>query len=98
MWALVDTGASHSCIDSQLATQLQLPLVNVTQISGVHGAGPANVYLAQIHITYLSHTVYGQFFGVNLVGQRHAAIMGRAFLTEFTMTYDGATGTVTISM
>ena len=36
--ALVDTGASESCIDSALAQKLQLPAVDTGQISGVQGA------------------------------------------------------------
>src|SRR5438552_4156222 len=35
--ALVDTGASESCIDSLLASQLNLPIVDKRMISGVHG-------------------------------------------------------------
>jgi hypothetical protein len=34
--ALVDSGATECCIDSLLAVQLNLPLVNRRQISGVH--------------------------------------------------------------
>src|SRR6267142_7140920 len=43
--ALVDTGATECCIDSLLAAQLNLPLVDRRQISGVHGSHVANVYL-----------------------------------------------------
>jgi Aspartyl protease len=35
--ALIDTGASESCIDETLAQQLQLPLVNQQQTGGVGG-------------------------------------------------------------
>src|ERR1700690_2518307 len=43
--ALVDSGATECCIDSLLAAQLKLPLVNRRQISGVHGQKEVNVYL-----------------------------------------------------
>ena len=33
--ALVDTGATESCIDSRLASQLNLPIVDRRQISGL---------------------------------------------------------------
>src|SRR5262245_47477459 len=36
--ALVDTGATESCIDSGLAMRLNLPIVDRRKISGVHGA------------------------------------------------------------
>jgi hypothetical protein len=60
--ALVDTGATDSSIDSALAMDLGLPVVD-------RAAG----------------------------GQRHFALLGRTFLRNFTMTYEGRAGVVTIS-
>jgi hypothetical protein len=50
LWALIDTGAVESCIDSDLAMRLNLPVVDRRQISGAHGAKEVNVHLAHIHI------------------------------------------------
>lgn len=61
--ALVDSGATECCIDSLLATQLNLPLVNRRQISGAHGQKETNVYLAQVHIPALAITMNGAFCG-----------------------------------
>jgi hypothetical protein len=36
--ALVDTGATESCIDSLLAARLNLPIVDRRPIGGAHGA------------------------------------------------------------
>jgi hypothetical protein len=97
--ALVDTGARESCIDNLLATTLGLPVVDRRPISGVHGPGMANMYLAQIRVPLLGVTIYGVFAGADLQagGQMHKALLGRAFLQHFTMIYEGRTGTVTIS-
>jgi predicted aspartyl protease len=97
--ALVDTGATESCIDSTLAMNLNLPVVDRRLISGAHGAGEVNVHLAQIHIPSLGFTLYGPFAAVDLIagGQSHMALIGRTFLQHFTMHYDGRTGTVTLS-
>ena len=97
--ALVDTGAGESCIDSILAAQLNLPIVDRRQIAGVHGAEKVNMHLAQIHVPSLNFTIYGAFAGVHLKtgGQIHQALIGRTFLQNFTMVYEGLTGTVTIS-
>lgn len=97
--ALVDTGASESCIDSLLAAQLNLPIVDRRQISGVNGAQEINMHLAQVYIPTLHYTIYGAFAGVHLTagGQVHRALIGRTFLQNFTMTYNGATGAVTLS-
>ena len=97
--ALVDTGATECCIDSLLAVQLNLPLVNRRQIAGVHGTHTANVYLAQVHVSSLGATMNGAFAGVDLKagGQVHSALIGRTFLRHFKMVYEGKTGTVTLS-
>ena len=97
--ALVDTGATESCIDSELALILNLPIVDRQKVAGVHGADTVNVHLAQIHVPSLDFTVYGRFAGVHLRagGQPHFALIGRTFLRNFTMTYEGRTGNVILS-
>ena len=97
--ALVDTGATECCIDNLLASQLRLPIVDRRAISGVHGSQLTNMYLAQVHIPTLNSTVHGAFAGVDLRagGQMHSALIGRTFLQNFKMTYEGKTGTVIIS-
>ncbi|MCY3774341.1 MAG: retropepsin-like aspartic protease [Gemmatimonadetes bacterium] len=97
--ALIDTGATESCIDSTLALNLNLPVVDRQTVSGAHGSHALNYHLAQIYVPDLQYTVYGLFAGVHLTvgGQPHNAIMGRTFLQGFTMTYEGTTGSVTIS-
>jgi predicted aspartyl protease len=97
--ALVDTGASESCIDNLLASSLNLPIVDRRAISGVGGRTITNMYLAQIHIPSLKFTIYGAFAGVDLRagGQPHNALIGRTFLQIFTMIYEGKTGNVTLS-
>ena len=97
--ALVDTGAGESCIDSLLAAQLNLPIVDRRLVSGVHGSQQVNMHLAQIHIPTPQFTLYGTFAGVHLIkgGQVHKALIGRTFLRNFTMVYEGKTPRVTIS-
>jgi hypothetical protein len=97
--ALVDTGAGESRIDSLLASQLNLPIVDRRPISGVHGPQEVNMHLAQVHVPSLNFVIYGVFARVHLVagGRIHKALIGRAFLGNNTMIYMGQTGTVTIS-
>jgi|SRR5215469_2759210 len=98
--ALVDTGASESCIDGLLAAQLGLPIMDRRPIAGVHGAHMVNVHLAQVVVPFLGNAlIYGAFAAVDLAsgGQMHRALIGRTFLRHFTMVYEGRTGTVTIS-
>lgn len=97
--ALVDTGAGECCIDNLLAGQLKLPVIDRRTIAGSHGSHVTNMYLAQIHIPSLNFTIYGAFAGVDLKAgeQQHSALIGRTFLQNFTMVYEGKTGTVTLS-
>ena len=97
--ALVDTGASESCIDSILAAQLNLPTVDRRDLAGAHGADKVNIHLAQIYVPQLDFTIYGTFAGVHLQagGMLHKALIGRTFLRNVTMVYEGLTGTVSIS-
>jgi predicted aspartyl protease len=97
--ALVDTGASESCIDSVLAQQLGLPIINRTEIAGAGGKHEINVHLAQIYLPALNLTILGAFAGVHLSagGQIHQALIGRTFLRHCTLTYEGKTGNVVIS-
>ena len=100
LWpALVDTGAALSCVDSALATQLGLPVVDRETMAGAHGAQDVNVHVAQMFVPELNATILGRFHAVHLSagGQHHGALIGRSFLMEFTMVYEGRTGTVTIS-
>lgn len=97
--ALVDTGALQSCIDSELADALKLPVVDQQYVAGVHGKGELSMRLAQIHVPDVNFTIYGEFAGVHLRagGQPHFALIGRTFLQHFTMTYDGYSGSVDLS-
>jgi hypothetical protein len=97
--ALVDTVATDSCVDSLFASQLNLPIVDKPPISGIRGAHVANVHLAQVRVPLLNVTIYGAFTAVDLTagGQVHRALIGRTFLRNITMVYEGRTGTVTIT-
>jgi hypothetical protein len=97
--ALVDTGATASCIDNGVAMQLNLPIIDRQKISGIGGMHEVNMHLGHVFVPGLMKTIYGQFAGVDLIagGQPHSALIGRTFLQHFTLFYDGRTGDVSIS-
>ena len=97
--ALVDTGATMSCIDADVASRLDLPEVDQRKLAGVHGVGEADVYLGQIYIPDLKWTIAGRFSGVHLrkSGLPYSALLGRTFLAHMHMAYDGKTGSVIIT-
>jgi Aspartyl protease len=48
-WALIDTGASNTCIDEQAAQDIGLPVIDVaTMQSASHEKHPCNIYPVQI--------------------------------------------------
>lgn len=94
--ALIDTGASDSCIDEELAQQLQLPLIDRQKGSGIGGQEEFNVYLGHIRIAAIRFIEYGRFMGVRLAAgnQPHRAIIGRSVLKNMILVYDGRLGSV----
>lgn len=97
--ALVDTGATESCIDSQLAEELGLPVVDDRKIAGVGGVHDVPVYLGQIVVPQLSFVQHGLFSGVDLGGKKgtHRVLIGRTLLKGLMMIYDGVRGQVTLA-
>ena len=75
-------------------------LVAGSDLAVAHGAEKVNMHLAQIIVTSLRFTIYGAFAGVHLKagGMGYQALIGRTFLRNVTMVYEGLTGTVSISM
>lgn len=97
--ALIDSGATESCIDSKLAESLGLPIIDKRMCGGVNGSSEHNVYMAQVVIPSVNFTTYGAFMGVHLEdgGQAHKVLLGRSFLAGGIMIYDGLRGIVSIS-
>ena len=97
--ALVDTGATESCIDSKLAEELGLPVIDEMDMSGVNGMQRHDVYLASVNIPDLEFLQYGRFAGVDLRdgGQEHQALLGRTFLQNVILIYDGMRAQVTLA-
>jgi len=96
--ALIDTGATESCVDDTLARALELPVVDSRSIVGIHGPRLTPSYNAQFHIPSIGVTYDGQFAGIPLrsSGTPFFALLGRDFLSTVSMAYNGDTGSVTL--
>ena len=97
--ALVDTGATQSCIDIQIADSLGLPVVDFVMMAGAAGAVRHPLYAARVAIPALEIFQFGAFAGVDLAagGQPHRVLLGRTFLQGTVMIYDGVRAQVTIA-
>lgn len=98
--ALVDTGASESCIDDALAVKIGLPIIDRQLVSGVGGETEVNIYLGHIYIPTIGYTQWGRFAGVLLSkgSQKHEALIGRSLLKNCLLVYDGFNGNVTLAI
>jgi predicted aspartyl protease len=98
-WALLDTGASSTCVDDATAQKLKLPIIDKAKMSSAtHEAIEVNVYPALISFTGTPIKVNVlHAIGANLAGQQLIALLGRDMLQNFTIFYNGAFGQITIS-
>ena len=94
--ALIDTGATASCVDEAFAIKLGLKVVDVWEVDGVAGTNQHNVYMAKLSVEDIGRRMNGRLIGVQL-DEFTPVILGRDFLTGVIMIYDGVAGTVTIT-
>jgi hypothetical protein len=97
--ALIDTGAGGDCIDDELARRLKLPIHDEGEISGVGGRHRAFIYTARIYVPHLERLLFQPFTGVKLQEgeQWHRVILGRSFLRNYRLYYNGVSGQVEIA-
>ena len=101
IYALIDTGASNTCIDKTLVVQIGLPIHGEPfSLAGISGPETVNIHLGQIYIPALEETLSGLFPAVDLAGggQPHKVLIGRDFLKSCRMSYNGITGDVQIDL
>jgi predicted aspartyl protease len=98
--ALIDTGATSTCIDDAVAKQLQLPVVNVVNVaSASHASTLQNVYPIQIEVVGLPISIEASnAIGAALAPQGLLALIGRDVLQHCTLFYNGLTGEITLSI
>ena len=97
--ALIDTGASNCMIDAMLAKELNLIPVDKALVAGVNGSSEHLIYMAAISVPQLDIHKFGKFLAANLKdgGQEHEVLLGRDFLTDTVMIYDGVRAQITIA-
>lgn len=98
--ALIDTGATITCIDDALAQQIGLPVIDQGRISSAsHEETVVNIYPALIEFVGVPIRVNAErAAGVALATQGLAVLIGRDILQHMTLFYNGITGEITISI
>ena len=96
--ALIDTGASNTCIDDQAAKDLGLPVIDVANMqSATHEKHPCNVYPVQI-VTPVVTLNSPRTLGAALASQGLLVIIGRDVLQKCNLFYNGPAGQFTLSL
>lgn len=98
--ALIDTGASCTCIDEAAAQQLGLPVIDVVNIaSASHASHPQNVYPAQIELIGTQINIdAGRAVGAPLASLGLIALIGRDVLQHALFVYNGVVGELTLAI
>jgi len=98
--ALLDTGATRTCIDETVAQSLHLPVIDVATIaSATHASTQQNVYPIQIEVSGLPIKINApKAIGVPLSVQGLIVLIGRDVLQNCTLFYNGLTGSFTLSI
>jgi len=102
--ALVDTGASASCVDDEVITQLGVNPIRTAEIHGSAGQHQVNVYPAHLRFPSMPNfeIEFSAAFGVNINAQKVGdqpiiALLGRDLLTHCELTYNGTLGMFTLA-
>jgi hypothetical protein len=97
-FALIDTGASNTCIDEGAAKELGLPVIDVANMqSATHEKHPCNIYPIQI-ITPIFTLNAPRAMGAALASQGLLVLIGRDVLQHCTFFYNGPMGQFTLSL
>ena len=97
--ALIDTGASVTCIDQSAADKLNLPVIDVGKMtSASHAAVDCNVYPVKFEIQGFVSVNANRAMGAELKSQGLIALIGRDLLQHCTLYYNGANGQFTLSI
>jgi predicted aspartyl protease len=96
-WALVDTGASNTCIDAAAAVQMGLPVIDVCNMtSATHENTQQNVYPIRIEFAGVPIVINAdRVTGATLAPQGLLLLIGRDALQQCTFTYNGLAGCIT---
>ena len=99
-WAIIDTGASVTCIDEELATKMGLPVIDqLAMASASHDKTMQNVYPVTLELQGLPMGVDApRAVGAALKAQGIVALIGRDVLQHCTLYYNGPAGQITLSI
>ena len=96
--ALIDTGASHTCLDQRVANDLGLAMFGTGRMtSASHADIEVPLFVGKIVLPNITVNVEGAV-GARLEEQGLIALIGRDVLQNAVLVYNGVDGSVTLSI
>ena len=96
-FALIDTGATNTCIDEKAAQELGLPVIDVGVMRSANEEKPCNIYPVQFSLPRLVLNS-PRTMGADLAPMGLLILIGRDMLRFCTLFYNGPAGQFTLSM
>ena len=97
--ALIDTGASVTCIDQSAARKAGLAIVDSGNISSVtHANEVVPIFAGRLDIHGLRAVNTFRAYGVNLESQKLIALFGRDLLASCVLVYNGTDDSFSLSL
>jgi len=103
-FALIDTGASRTCIDSQVLSNLGISPIGVVTMGTAGGSTSCPLFPAKLSFPVINLVIdFGSVAGVNLQGQTTdkkplVALIGRDVLLRCLFIYSGTGGFFTLAL
>ena len=95
--ALIDTGASVTCIDRQAAEQAGLPIVDSGPLFSATDEEIVPIFAARLDMLGFPGWEAPRAYGTNLATQELIALIGRDVLMNSVLIYNGADGSFSIA-
>lgn len=97
--AMIDTGASSTCIDQRAAERAGLPTIQKAMMaSASHANHEVPVYAAKLVIPQFSAIDVPYALGANLESLNLVALIGRDLLQAAVLVYNGTDGSIALSI
>lgn len=103
-FALIDTGATRSCVDNQVISSLSVSPIGITILGTARGRSPHHLYPAKFSFPAMKFEIeFGSVAGVDLTGQgagnmRIIALIGRDVLSRCILIYHGIKGSFSLAL
>lgn len=102
-WALIDTGATRSCVDAQALAKLGVSPIGLVETGTAGGTVPQHLYPARLRFPGEGLEVeFSSLIGANLSGQKIGdldliVLVGRDVLSQCILIYNGPGGFFTLA-